>query len=205
MHAVLAFVGEQPLARRFYLAGGTALALRLGHRRSVDLDFFSETDELLADTRRAVTSALAPLEPETLESTGGNLLLRVSGIHTGFFAYGFPLLEPPDELLGLRVAALVDIGLMKLDALIDRGTRKDFYDVYAIAQQVALGDLLARAREKYPAIRNFPIMVAESLVLFEPADRDVQPDLLVDLPWERVREFFLAEARALGRSWFGGS
>lgn len=203
LHDLLRFIGQQRFARRFYLAGGTALALRLGHRRSVDLDFFSETDQVTQASRWEILHALEPLAPQALEDVDGNLLLRVSEVHVGFFSYGYPLLEPAQTVEDVAVASLVDVGLMKLDALITRGSRKDFYDVHAILQQVPLLDLLALARAKYPHVRDFELMAAESLVLFDSADRDVQPELLVSLPWEQVRQFFIDQARDLGQRWFG--
>lgn len=66
----------------------------------------------------------------------GNLLLRVLDLHVGFFSYGYPLLEPADSVEGVAVASVVDVGMMKLDALISRGSRKDFYDLYVVAQQI---------------------------------------------------------------------
>jgi hypothetical protein len=203
MHDLLRVIGRQPFAARFYLAGGTALALRLGHRRSVDLDFFSATDEVLRKTRQEILSALAPLAPQALEDVDGNLLLRVSDLHLGFFGYGYRLLEPTESVEGVAVAAIVDVGMMKLDALISRGSRKDFCDLYAVAQHIPIPDLLALGRTKYPYARDFELMAVESLVLFENADRDVQPDLLIDLPWEQVREFFIDQAQAIGQAWFG--
>jgi len=204
MRELLRFIGQQSFASRFYLAGGTALALRLGHRRSVDLDFFSAADEVLQETRQEILCALALFAPQTLEDVDGNLLLRVSELHVGFFSYGYRLLELTDSAEGVAVASLVDVGLMKLDALITRGSRKGFYDLYVVAQQIPLPDLLALGRSKYPYARDFELMAVESLVLFENADRDVQPPLLTDLPWERVRQFFIAQARSLGQAWFGG-
>jgi predicted nucleotidyltransferase component of viral defense system len=203
MREVLRFIGQCAFARRFYLAGGTALALRLGHRRSVDLDFFSETDEVTWRTRYEIVQALAPLEVQVLENVDGNLLTQVSGMHVGFFSYGYRLLEPSDSVENVALASLVDIGLMKLDALAGRGSRKDFYDVYAIAQEMPLADLLSRAEAKYPHARNFELMTIESMVLFENADRDLQPDLLIDTPWPEVRRFSIAQARTLGERWFG--
>jgi hypothetical protein len=201
MHDLLRFIGRQALFARFYLAGGTGLALRLGHRRSVDLDFFSATDEVLRETRREILQALTPLEPQALQDVDGNLLLLVAGLHLGFFGYGYPLLETTDTVEGVALASLVDIGLMKLDALISRGSRKDFYDVYLIAQHVSIPDLLGLAARKYPYARDFELMALESLALFDNADRDLQPDLLIDLPWEQVRQFFVAEAKAIGQAW----
>ncbi len=203
MRDMLRFIGKQSFAERFYLAGGTSLALRLGHRRSIDLDFFSATDEVPRKTRQEILSALSPLNPEALEDVDGNLLLRVSGLHAGFFSYGYALLESAESVEGVSVASVLDVGLMKLDALITRGSRKDFYDVYVIAQQKPISDLLALTKRKYPYARDFELMVVESLVLFENADRDYQPEILIDLPWEKVRQFFIAEAQALGQIWFG--
>jgi hypothetical protein len=198
---LLRIIGPQPFAQRFYLAGGTALALRLGHRRSVDLDFFSATDEVLYGVRREILNALASYAPQAIEDVDGNLLLIMSGVRVGFFSYGYPLLEPPDDVEGVAVASLVDVGLMKLDALISRGSRKDFYDLYWVAQQAPLAYLLGLGRAKYPYARDFELMAVESLVLFDNADRDLQPDLWVDLPWPHVRQFFIDQAQALGRTW----
>ena len=203
MREVMRFIGGCPFAERFYLAGGTGLALRLGHRRSVDLDLFSETDEVAWRTRQEIVRALVPLGVQVLENVDGNLLTQVSGLHAGFFSYGYRLLEPTDSAEGMALAGLVDIGLMKLDALIGRGSRKDFYDLYAIAQEMPLADLFARGAFKYEYARDYELMAVESMVLFENADRDVQPDLLIQVPWEEVREFFVAQARALGERWFG--
>ena len=205
MREVLRFIGRQPFAGRFYLAGGTALALRLGHRRSIDLDFFSATDEVTRRTRQEILAALASLSPKAVEDVDGNLLLEVAGLHVGFFGYGYPLLEPTESAENVAIASVTDIGLMKLDALISRGSRKDFYDLYWIAQQVPLSTLLDLGETKYPYARDFELMAVESLVLFENADRDAPPALLVDVDWEQVRQFFISQAQSLGQTWFGGA
>jgi hypothetical protein len=205
MREVLRFIGRQPFAGRFYLAGGTALALRLGHRRSIDLDFFSPTDEVTRRTRQEILAALASLSPQAVEDVDGNLLLEVAGLHVGFFGYGYPLLETTDSAENVAIASVADIGLMKLDALISRGSRKDFYDLYWIAQQIPLATLLNLGEAKYPYARDFELMAVESLVLFENADRDAPPALLVEVAWEQVRRFFIAQAQSLGQTWFGSA
>jgi len=204
MREVLGYIGLRDFSSRFYLAGGTALALRLGHRRSVDLDFFSRVDEVARPSRQEIVQALMPLGVQVLEDAPGNLLVRISDLHVGFFSYGYSLLVPTDTVCDVAVAGLVDVGLMKLDALVDRGSRKDFYDLYAIAQHVPIPDLLAQGAIKYPYARDFGLMVVESLVLFDNADRDLQPDLLTDVPWKDVRAFFVAQGRSLGDDWFEG-
>jgi predicted nucleotidyltransferase component of viral defense system len=202
MHELLRFIGQCPFAERFYLAGGTALALRLGHRRSIDLDFFSATDPVARSTRQEIIEALLPLDLQVLEDVDGNLLTQVSAMHAGFFRYRYPLLAPTSSVEGVALADIVDIGLMKLDALIGRGSRKDFYDLYVIAQQMSLAELLAQGAVKYPHVRDFELMAVESMVLFENAERDLQTELLIELPWEQVKQFFIDQARALGQTWF---
>ena len=202
MREVLRHIGTCPFASRFYLAGGTALALRLGHRRSVDLDFFSGTEEIGQKTRDEILNAFSSLNPEALEAVEGNLLLVLRDMHVGFFGYSYPLLAPTDSVEGVALAATVDIGLMKLDALINRGSRKDFYDLFFILQQIPLPKLLILGRTKYPYARDFELMAMESLVLFDNADRDLQPQLLTNIIWDQVKQFFMSEAQALGQDWF---
>ena len=178
------------------------MTLRLGHRRSVDLDFFSQADEVHFQTRQEVIQAFTVLAAQVVENTDGNLLLLAEDVHVGFFGYGYSLLEPTEEVEGVQVASLVDIGLMKLDALIGRGSRKDFYDVYVVARHIPMADLLEKGKEKYPYVRDFALMAVESMLQFENADRDRQPELLISVPWEEVRRYFLEAGKTFGEKWF---
>jgi hypothetical protein len=202
MRELLAWIGRQAFAKRFYLAGGTALALRMGHRRSVDLDFFSETDEVHTRTRHELIRSFTVRQAQVIENVDGNLLLLADGLHVGFFSYGYPLLEPVQTVENVGLASLLDIGLMKLDAVIGRGSRKDFYDLYFASRQIPLPELLNSGERKYPQVRDFPLMALEGLLQFDNADRDLQPEMLADLPWEIVRQFFVEQGQALGKDWF---
>src|SRR5512136_3469530 len=84
MLILLAWLGRKPFMRRFYLGGGTALALQLGHRRSIDLDFFSETDPVHRQTREEIIRVLVKRNGQVMENADGNLLLLVDGIQVGF-------------------------------------------------------------------------------------------------------------------------
>lgn len=198
----LTFAGKQDYLARFYLAGGTGLALQLGHRRSDDLDFFAETDEVDLQTRQGIIRAFSALSPKVAESSIGNLVLIVENIRIGFFSYGYPLLQPAWQAEGVQVASLADIGLMKLDALMGRGSRKDFYDLFVISRQIPLTELLKLGKTKYADVRDFGLMAVESLLMFDNADRDRQPDLLIDIPWLVVREYFIEAGVALSKRWF---
>lgn len=200
--SLVAFIGQQEFSNRFYLAGGTALALQMGHRLSIDLDFFSEKDEVHDRTRYEIVKAFESKNCQVIENVDGNLLMLVQNIHVGFFSYGYKLLQPAQSVENVSLAAPLDIGLMKLDALIGRGSRKDFYDVYVISQHIPLVDLLEAGRKKYPQLRDFAIMAIESMVLFENGDRDIQPAMFIDLSWDELKKYFIEQAKALGDQWF---
>ena len=202
MRTLLAWIGRQAFATRFYLAGGTALVLRTGHRRSVDLDFFSETDEIHDRARQELMHVFSARQTQVIENVDGNLLMLVDGLRVGFFSYGYPLLEPVQLVENIGLASLLDIGLMKLDAVIGRGSRKDFYDLYVISLQIPLPDLLHKGERKNPQVRDFPLMALEGLLQFDNADRDLQPEMLADLPWENVKRFFVEQGKMLGADWF---
>jgi hypothetical protein len=125
----------------------------------------------------------------------------VEGQSISFFSHGFPLLEPTDWISGLQVAGMLDIGLMKLDAVAGRGTRKDFYDLYFIAPHIALDELFAQSSAKYPHPAEFGMRVLTALTDFDIADQQDEPTMLQAVEWEEVKAFFQAEARSLGRSW----
>jgi len=203
MQELLEFIGQQSFSQRFYLAGGTALALQLGHRRSVDLDFFSETDEVTPPTQTEVLTHLATLKPSVVEQAWGHFLLLVRQIQVGFFAYGYPLLRQTKLVADLALADPLDIGLMKLDALISRAARKDFYDLYFITRTISLDDLLALGEQKFRHARDFEVEAVRSLAFFANADRDVTPNLIEQIPWETIKSFFRAEAKRLGEQWLG--
>lgn len=201
MKDLLEFIGRQPFNQRFYLAGGTALALQLGHRQSVDLDFFSETDEVTPQTQTEILAHLASLNPTVLERAWGHFLLALQQTQVGFFAYGYPLIQPTVSIANIRLAHPLDIGLMKLDALISRAARKDFYDLYFIAQTTSLEELLALGQQKYRYARDFEVEAVRSLVFFVNAEKDVEPEMLEPVLWETVKDFFRNEAKRLGKQW----
>jgi len=196
-------LARQTFIGQFYLAGGTALALQLGHRVSVDLDFFPVEREVDDPIRKEIVAALSAVaEVVVLEDVFGNLLLTVDNVRTGFFGYGYPLLKPTLLCDGVQLASLEDIGLMKLDAVTDRANRKDFYDLYLIAQSVSVDELVAMAKVKYPLVRDFDLMIYQGFAFFEIADRQDDPELLIDLNWSTVKSFFVDQAKRKAQQWF---
>jgi hypothetical protein len=192
--------GTSEISNRFYLAGGTALALQLGHRLSFDLDYFSPSEDI-PSIRQLLANALLPFSPILADSSWGNLVFLASGVRVGFYGYGYPLVGPLVDADGIRLAGVADIGLMKLDALLGRAGRKDFFDLYVICQSVTLSSLLELAPLKYPSIRDFETQVVKRLAFFDIADQEAQPTLLQEVAWDTVKTFFRKQAVEIGRRW----
>ncbi len=195
---VLELLSRISEVRTFYLAGGTALALYLGHRRSKDFDFF-RPKEFAPQELLSVLRGTAELDV-LLEATG-TLTVVLRGVPTSFFRYDYPLLRPLRESpWGLSVADPEDIASMKLAALAGRGSRKDFVDLYFHARQIApLEQTLERFREKYRGVSVDPYHLLRSLTFFDDAEAEAMPDLLVGTTWDEIKAFFRAEAARLFR------
>jgi hypothetical protein len=180
------------------------LALRLGHRISQDLDLFANIESLDDDFRHSIIEELRQGHMVTvLQDSVFGLVLEANGQAISFFSYGYPMLEPTDLVSGVQIAGLLDIGLMKMDAIAGRSTRRDFYDLYFIASRVSLDELFAQSTEKYPYSHGFKMRVLVALVDFDAADQDEEPRLLLPVEWGAVKAFFTTEARRLGREWLG--
>ena len=195
---LLELLSRVPEVRSFYLAGGTALALLLGHRRSRDFDFFRSTDfvpqELLTVLRRTG-------EVEVLQEAAGTLTVTLRGVPTSFFHYPYPLLcSLRESPWGIALGDPDDIAAMKLSALAGRGSRKDFIDLYFYARDVApLRSAMDRFREKYQGISIDPYHLLRSFTFFDDAEAEAMPDLLTRGTWDEVKAFFKAEATRLFR------
>ncbi len=179
---------------RYYLAGGTGVALHLGHRRSHDLDFFSgeavDPDALIRRLKTLSGFALASQAPETLHAT-------VQGIKVSFFAYPYPLIFPLATFLGVNVADPREIACMKLSAIAGRGTKRDFVDLYMVAKLFDLARLLEWFKQKFAEVNYSLPHLLKSLTWFEDADKDPMPDMLAPLFWEDVKRFFRNESTRL--------
>ena len=173
-------------ARRLYLAGGTALGLHLGHRRSVDLDWFA--DRPLGDPARLAAALRREGVPfVTTEMAEGTLHGEVDGVPTSFLDFAYrrvaPLLRARE---GFRVASIDDIATMKLGAIVDRGMKKDFVDVFALLRKRTLRELLDLYARRFEAADPGHVLVA--LAYFDDAERTPMPRMEWPVSWEEVRE-----------------
>ncbi len=178
----------------FYLAGGTGLALRLGHRRSIDLDLFSEREFAPANLR----SRLGGIEGLRIRQIGrGTLHLELHNILVSLLHYPYPLLFPVHEFAVLSVADPRDIACMKQDAIASRGSRRDFVDLYMMAKLYGLREILEWAARKYAATPYNRVHVLKALTYFTDAEQQPMPDLLIPIEWSAVKTFFTTEVLKL--------
>ena len=170
----------------FYLAGGTAVALHLGHRRSVDFDWFAPRfPGQPVDLSESLVAHGIVLEPTALaEQTVHG---RIGGVKVSFLEFRPPLLEPLVEWaeVGCRLASCADLAAMKLLAVAQRGTKKDFIDVHALSRQMRLARMLDCYQTRFGVTDTSRILAG--LCFFDDAEAEPMPVMLVPLDWETVK------------------
>jgi len=184
-----------PCLAGWTLAGGTGLALRLGHRVSDDLDFF-RTDSIDV---RALHETLAGFGPyETLQEAEHTLTVLLRKTKLSFFRVRDPFLFEGTSFRFFTLADTRDIALMKLAAISGRGSRKDFIDLYTILREkpslMAYLDLLPK---KYGKSRINIYHVVKSLTYFEDAETEPMPKMLEPFRWSECKAFFIREGHRI--------
>lgn len=187
----------------WYLAGGTALALQVGHRQSVDLDFFTpqprfrETDleRNLLETKSWTTSFRQ-------EGTLYGVLRRAKA---SFIAY--PFFQPADPFVRygtLRLLTPSDIAAMKIVAVSQRGRKRDFVDLYWYCRQrEPLSTVVQRAARQYPGQHENVNHILRSLTYFADAEADPMPRLNFSVTWAQVKRYFQTEVPKIARELLG--
>lgn len=198
LKSLLAKLAAAGIFKQFYLAGGTGLALLLAHRRSVDLDFFSSGNRLDFEGRRSLFSSLKPLPGwRLIEAKDGTVHGQVGRIRVSFFWFDAPLVKPIVRRGRIRIASLEDIGLMKIGAIIGRGSRKDFVDLHEICQQIPLSRLLNLGSRKFKDSRDFTLQALKALIFFEDAEKEPPVVAAKPFDWGRLKAFFVRDVQVL--------
>jgi hypothetical protein len=185
--------------RGFYLAGGTALALLLGHRRSVDLDWFT-SEHLDHPLRLADLLRDAGFIFQVEDVAPGTLHGAISGVRVSFLDYRYPLLRPLVDVrrLACTVASLRDLAAMKLSAIAQRGAKKDFIDLHALlAKRIRLPDMLAWYQRKHSISDLAHVLV--SLTYFDDADRERAPRMYSRIDWRAIKSVIRDDVQRLAR------
>lgn len=178
----------------FYLAGGTALALYIGHRISIDFDFYTpEGFESRKILRKFEKSKITINLIQTQEDT---LILKASGIEVSLFTYPYRLVRPLIKTEYLDLASLEDIAAMKLVAIIQRGIRRDFIDLYFLIKLLGLKKVFRACERKYPRFNKY--LALQALTYYDDADKAASERNLVTLkrvPWEGIKKFITASVK----------
>lgn len=175
---------------KFYLAGGTALAIQIEHRVSVDLDFFTPEEF----DRDLLNDELAKTGKFKLDRLAENTLLGIlSETKISFFTYRYSLIDNEVAWGGIRLAGLKDIAAMKIDAIGGRGIKRDFIDLYFLCQTFSLSDCFDFYVLKYPNRQDNILHIIKSLSYFEDAEKSSEPNMIVAIDWGKVMKFFERE------------
>lgn len=182
-----------PIIKPFYLVGGTALALQMGHRVSIDLDLFttSEFDKV------KLIDLLTDQYEVLIENEGKSMIISlIEGIKVDFVKMSYPILFPTVEIEQVRMLNIRDIAPMKIKAVVQRGSKKDFYDIFYLLDLFSLEEMLDIFKQKFTQHEIF--YVIKSLTYFE--DAEAYPDpILFDkkISWKKVKETISKEVKNL--------
>lgn len=182
---VLAQVGACNFINDFYLVGGTALALHLGHRESVDLDFFSQ-ERFDGATLKKELSRAGIFTVTSEDDTTLNGILN--DVRVSFFHYDYNLTYPLISFEKIMLADARDIAAMKIDAVSSRGSKKDFVDIYFLMQEYGLPALINFFEEKYKDIKYNKLHILKSITYFIDADSEPDPIMIKQTKWGEIKK-----------------
>lgn len=177
----------------FYMAGGTALALQIGHRQSLDFDFYTEKEfdnkKLFLELEKRFKKVILIQKQEQ------TLIVRINEVEISFFHYSYPLICALIKLEEIYLAAEQDIAAMKIIAISDRGTKRDFIDIYFLLKKFSLKEIFEFVKKKYPM---FNIYVGlRGLTYFVDAEKRQKRKLYLiqSVSWEEVKGFLINEVK----------
>ena len=176
---------SQPELKEFYLVGGTALALQLGHRNSIDIDLFTEND---FEHEYLVKFLGSKFSIQSTFTTKNTLLSVINTIKVDFIRHAYPFVLPPITEEGITYLSKEDIAAMKLNAISNSGKRlKDFIDVYYLLEHFSLQQMIGFYTIKYP---NFnPLIALKAINYFEDIDPSIDPPKLkIKLPLTEIKK-----------------
>lgn len=185
----LAVLAKSGILKDTYLAGGTALALQIGHRISVDFDFFT-SKEFKADVFvRRLKKIIPDFRLERMSE--GTVLGNLKKTRFSLFFYDYPLLSKTHNFLGLKIADIKDIAAMKIAAISDRGTKRDFIDLYFMVNSgklLSLEKILELYDKKFSLLKQNKVHILKSLVYFDDAEEEPMPIMIKEIKWEEVKK-----------------
>lgn len=191
---VFQICAKMPIFSRedWYLAGGTALALQVGHRQSADFDFFTRRKNF--DVKKIEKILSSQGEWITTAVSEGTLYGELFGGKISLISY--PFFRPNKPMLAfgnVSMLAPYDIAVMKIIAISQRGRKRDFFDIFWLCQNaISLNDIIVSVNQQY-TVQQSLTHILKSLVYFEDAESDPDPVILFKANWKEVKNFFTKE------------
>jgi len=192
----LAILGKSNILSQAYLAGGTACALQIGHRISLDLDFFTDQEF----STNLVLNQLSKLPGFKLDQTEKwTILGSFPKVKFSYFYYPYPLIKKTSPFSQINLASLEDIAAMKIAAICDRGSKRDFIDLYFLVKKFPLIEILKFYDKKYGKLSNNIYHIIRSLEYFVDAEEQKSPKMLIPVSWEEIKTFFQDQSMLLAK------
>ena len=181
-----------PELNGFYLVGGTSLALQLGHRNSVDIDLFTQTD---FEDNEIIALLKTRYKTEEIFRRKNTIIALVDNVKTDFIKHDYPFILPPITREGITYLSKEDIAAMKLHAIIQSGKRlKDFIDIYFLLQHFSMNQLIEFFVKKYSYTN--PLIALKAVTYFDDIDENIDPPkLLQPLPLQVIKKRILQAAQ----------
>src|SRR3989344_256985 len=186
----------------WYLAGGTALALQVGHRRSVDLDFF--TVEKSFDEKKIEEALSISGIWKTTSLDRGTLYGEFGKAKMSLIAYPFVTFSQPSLKIGtVSIVKPEDIAAMKIVAICQRGKKRDFFDLYWISLHIQNLEKSIEAAQNQYSVKQNPTHILKSLVYFADAEDDPAPEIYFKASWKEVKSFFMEQIPRITKNLVG--
>lgn len=189
MHDLLLKISNTDFLSGFALAGGTSLALQMGHRKSIDIDLFAFEKPDMNELSLQLENSF---EDIVIRKTAPAFIFcYINNVKTDFVNHSNHLLLRPLEVIdGVRFFSKEDVAAMKLNAICGRGSKKDFYDIYALLRLFSLQEMLELYDKKFRSDNSW--MAIKSLQYFEDAESEDSPELMTWFPeWEEIKNELL--------------
>jgi len=171
----------------FSLVGGTALALRYGHRSSVDIDLFNHEKF----SQSLISEELAKVFQKRFvykqDQTGIGIFCFIDEIKVDLVYYPHELIAPVEVYDDIRIYSDADIAAMKIQAILGRGRKKDFWDLYELLQYYSLQQIIDWHKQKYPN-QMLAISIPNAITYFADADESETPVSYKNQTWPEIKK-----------------
>lgn len=182
-----------PELSSFRIAGGTAVALHIGHRTSVDIDFFSNEQV----SKQTILRFLKDKFPgNEFFVTEHNVLGEINGVRVDLYDdWMIPFKRPPVVGDGLRLASMEDLAAFKLSCITERREKKDYIDLFFLFRELGAQSVLKEFKTYNPLLSEKSILFALSEVKTAEENKSPMPAMLMDVSWKEIKDSMIGAAK----------